>query len=76
MTEPRASASEDATPTPRLTPRERAVLTEAAHGGTVDEIAARLWVTRNTVKSQLSSAYRKLGVSTRAQAVDRVDAWV
>lgn len=64
-----------AAPRPPLTRRERVVLAEAAHGGTVDEIAARLWVTRNTVKSQLSSAYRKLGVSNRAQAVDRADAW-
>ena len=52
-----------------LTPRERAVLAELAEDVTVEEIAARLWVSRNTVKSQLRSAYRKLGVSTRAEAV-------
>lgn len=53
----------------QLTPRERAVLAELAEDVTVEEIAARLWVSRNTVKSQLRSAYRKLGVSTRADAV-------
>jgi LuxR family transcriptional regulator, transcriptional regulator of spore coat protein len=75
VTHPSSGHRRDREPGPPLTRRERAVLAEAAHGGTVDEIAARLWVTRNTVKSQLSSAYRKLGVSTRAQAVDRVDSW-
>ncbi len=53
----------------QLTPRERAVLAELAEDVTVEEIAARLWVSRNTVKSQLRSAYRKLGVSSRADAV-------
>jgi LuxR family transcriptional regulator of spore coat protein len=53
----------------QLTPRERAVLAELAEDVTVEEIATRLWVSRNTVKSQLRSAYRKLGVSTRAEAV-------
>ncbi|HMO12231.1 MAG TPA: LuxR C-terminal-related transcriptional regulator, partial [Actinotalea sp.] len=38
---------------------------------TLDEIASRLWVSRNTVKSQVRSVYRKLGVSTRADAVAR-----
>ena len=31
--------------------------------------AGRLFVTRNTVKSQVRSVYKKLGVSTRADAV-------
>lgn len=52
-----------------LTPREQAVLAELTEAVTVEEIAARLWVSRNTVKSQLRSVYRKLGVSTRAEAV-------
>ncbi len=34
------------------------------------EIAARLHVSRNTVKTQIISAYRKLGVSTRTEAVE------
>ncbi|MGW6129542.1 response regulator transcription factor [Cellulomonas sp. NPDC055163] len=56
---------------PALTPREQAVLAELTEEVTVEEIAARLWVSRNTVKSQLRSVYRKLGVSTRAEAVAR-----
>jgi DNA-binding CsgD family transcriptional regulator len=52
-----------------LTQRERVVLAELGEDITLEEIARRLWVTRNTVKSQLRSAYRKIGVSTRADAV-------
>ena len=52
-----------------LTQRERVVMGELAEDITLEDIAARLWVTRNTVKSQLRSAYRKIGVSTRAEAV-------
>jgi LuxR family transcriptional regulator, maltose regulon positive regulatory protein len=35
------------------------------------EIAAELFVSRNTIKSQILSIYRKLGTSSRSQAVDR-----
>lgn len=54
-----------------LTKRERVVLAHLTEETTLDDIARRLFVTRNTVKSQVRSAYRKLGVSTRAEAVDR-----
>lgn len=35
------------------------------------QIAATLYVSRNTVKSQLRSVYQKLGVSSRAEAIQR-----
>jgi LuxR family maltose regulon positive regulatory protein len=35
------------------------------------EIADRLFVSRNTVKTQAISVYRKLGVSSRGEAIDR-----
>jgi LuxR family maltose regulon positive regulatory protein len=35
------------------------------------EIAEELDVSRNTVKSQVAAAYRKLRAETRAEAVDR-----
>ena len=35
------------------------------------DIVARLYVSRNTVKSQAVSTYRKLGVSARSQAIRR-----
>lgn len=52
-----------------LTTRERVVLAELAEDVTLEDIARRLYVTRNTVKSQVRSVYRKIGVSTRAEAV-------
>ncbi|TAJ48773.1 MAG: response regulator transcription factor [Herbiconiux sp.] len=51
-----------------LSPRERKVLAELTTGDTIGTIADRLFVSRNTIKSQLHSAYRKLGVRTRAEA--------
>ena len=35
------------------------------------EIAAQMFLSRNTIKSQANSIYRKLGASTRNQAVTR-----
>ena len=35
------------------------------------EIARQLFLSPNTIKSQAYSIYRKLGSSTRSQAVDR-----
>ncbi len=52
-----------------LTRRERVVLAELAEDVTLEEIAIRLFVTRNTVKSQVRSVYRKIGASTRSEAV-------
>jgi DNA-binding CsgD family transcriptional regulator len=50
-----------------LTGREREVAERAAAGETTPHIAAELHVSPNTVKTQLRSAYRKLGVNTRSQ---------
>lgn len=58
----------------RLTEREAIVLAHLDEETTLDEIATRLFVTRNTVKSQVRSVYRKLGVSTRAEAVQKARA--
>ena len=35
------------------------------------QIAATLYISRNTVKTQLRSVYQKLGVTSRAQAIER-----
>jgi LuxR family transcriptional regulator, maltose regulon positive regulatory protein len=37
------------------------------------DISERLFVSRHTVKTQVASVYRKLGVSSRAEAVDRIE---
>lgn len=54
--------------TPLLSPREKQVLSMVVLGLTNGETANRLFVTETTVKSHLSSAYRKLGVHSRQQA--------
>lgn len=52
-----------------LSERERVVLAELRADRSLEQIAQRLWVSRNTVKTQVRSIYRKIGVSTRADAV-------
>ncbi|MEA4944967.1 MAG: LuxR C-terminal-related transcriptional regulator [Propionicimonas sp.] len=54
-----------------LTPRERTVLSALASLSGVQQIAATLQVSPNTVKSQLRAIYRKLGVSSREEAITR-----
>ena len=54
-----------------LTPREHAVLRSLDHGETAVEAAQKFGVTPATVRSQVSSIYRKLGVSGRAAALAR-----
>lgn len=54
---------------PVLTERERAVLRELLHTPSTAAIAAELVVSVNTVKTQLRSLYRKLGVSSRDEAI-------
>lgn len=52
-----------------LSPRELVVLDAIVRHGSTAEIAAALLVSPNTVKSQIRSIYRKLGVSTREDAI-------
>ena len=40
------------------------------------EIAAEMFLSRHPVKSEAFSIYRKLGVSSRSQAVTRPGTWV
>lgn len=54
---------------PRLTVRERVILGELVHSASVTEIAQRLHVSVNTVKSQRRSLYRKLRASSRDEAL-------
>lgn len=53
----------------RLSDREVAVLRAYLDTESVPEVARELVVSVNTVKSQLRSIYRKLGVSTRDEAI-------
>ena len=54
-----------------LTPAERRVLELLPTHLTDAQMAEQLFVSRNTVKSHIKSVYRKLEVSSRADAVVR-----
>ncbi|AEF41284.1 LuxR C-terminal-related transcriptional regulator [Hoyosella subflava] len=56
------------TPGP-LTNRENEVLHLVSEGFTNDEIADRLFLSKRTVEHHISSIFRKLGVSSRAEAI-------
>lgn len=51
-----------------LTPREREALTLIAKGLKLPEVAAQMNVTRNTAAGFIKTVYRKLNVSSRAEA--------
>ena len=59
------TASEDA----GLTKRELSILEELPAGGSNQQIAKRLFLAEQTVKFHLTNIYRKLGVSTRTEAL-------
>ena len=54
-----------------ISPRELAVLQELAAGRTNTEIAARLAVSPNTVKTHTARLFEKLGASRRTDAINR-----
>lgn len=56
------------TDTPQLTQREREVLALLARGLTLGEIARLLDLSRHTVGDHVKSLYRKLNISSRAEA--------
>src|SRR6266700_442463 len=57
-------------PIERLSPQEQRVLHLLVAGQTYPEMAQVLIVSPNTIKTQVSSIYRKLGVSRRAEAIE------
>jgi len=54
-----------------LTPAELRILPLLATYLTLDEIGERLFLSRHTVKSHATAIYRKLGASSRSEAVER-----
>jgi DNA-binding NarL/FixJ family response regulator len=55
---------------PLLTRRELEILRLVASGRTNRQVAELIWVTDQTVKYHLANVYRKLGVNSRAEAVE------
>jgi LuxR family maltose regulon positive regulatory protein len=55
----------------RLTPAERRLLPLLTTHLTFREIGSLLAISRNTVKTQAIGTYRKLGVTSRSEAIDR-----
>ena len=53
---------------PALSSRERQILAMVVMGLTNHEISSRMFLAESTVKSHLSSAYKKLGVRSRSEA--------
>ncbi len=51
-----------------LTERERDVLAASVNGATIEDIAARLYLSEGTVRNYLSTAIKKLGVRNRVEA--------
>ncbi|WP_413756200.1 helix-turn-helix transcriptional regulator [Streptomyces sp. MMBL 11-3] len=66
-----AGRPDPASPAVLLTEREHAVLVRLQEDVPLRQIGAELFVSHNTVKSHVRAVYRKLGVSSRAAAVDR-----
>ena len=64
----------DASGGPPLSPAELRLLPYLQTHLTLREIGDRLFVSRNTVSSEVTSIYRKLGVSSRNDAVERATA--
>jgi DNA-binding NarL/FixJ family response regulator len=57
-----------ASPLAQLSPRQREVLELLALGMDNDQIAARLYISRNTVKFHVRTIYERLGVHNRVEA--------
>jgi DNA-binding CsgD family transcriptional regulator len=59
----------------RLTPREREVAELVLTGMRARDIAERLFVSTKTVEAHLYSVYRKCGVRSRVELLNRVRSW-
>ncbi|REK74285.1 DNA-binding response regulator [Paenibacillus paeoniae] len=65
----RASSEEVASPHMELTEREKEVLLLMAEGASNKEIAVKLTVTSETVKTHVRNIFKKLNVDRRIRAV-------
>ncbi len=71
--EPRERTSLPASLADKLTEREREILLSFGRSQRLDDIAEERGISINTVKNHLRSIYRKLGVSSRVELVQRLE---
>ena len=57
----------------KLSPREREVFAMLAHGRNVEYISSTLFISGNTAKTHKYRIYRKLGVNTHQELLDKVE---
>ena len=57
-----------------ISPREQEILYSLSVGSSNQEIAAQYSISTSTVKTHLENIYRKLGVSSRMQAIAKAQA--
>ena len=65
-----AALSEGESP---LTGREREVLSASANGATIEDVAAKLYLSEGTVRNYLSTAIKKLGARNRVETAHLAD---
>ena len=58
----------------QFTPRERDIFALLAQGFTIPAISEKLFVSENTVKSHVKSIYQKMGIHTRSELIEQVNA--
>ena len=58
----------------QFTPREREIFLLLAQGFTIPAISEKLFVSENTVKSHVKSIYQKMGIHTRSELIELVNA--
>jgi LuxR family maltose regulon positive regulatory protein len=68
----RTSTTDGWPQSPSLTVAEQRVLRLLSTHLSFEEIAQQLFISKNTVKTQAISAYRKLGVHSRSDAVEKI----
>jgi len=59
---------------PQLSRREREILGLLSDGFSTDEVAEKLSLSAHTVRTHVKNARRRLGVSSRAEALERLRA--
>ena len=56
-----------------LTPREIEVLNLISMGNTVAATSRKLFISENTTRSHIKTIYRKAGVHSRQELIDKLD---